>query len=533
MMTSESQDFLREYPLIKMFRYGDDVLFYDAKAHLAFLMSPIEKNVLFDFLNNCPLAVINENYGEQLSEPQLQTLLSKFQSLKNAGVLSKGPAAEISPVQRGALMAQLEYYNENILLRKFCLEVTQNCNFACRYCRRTLAAKKGEASQLNMSEEIAYKGIQYYFDKYTALFQKLTEEKKMLLLATIPPTLSWYGGEPFLNFELIRKSAAYFKSLPWDKYDIPVTALAFTANTNLSIMNDEILNFLVDNNVTLFTSMDGPQEEHDKCRVFPDGSGTFTLAYQNLMKIKDFSPSYLQNKVTIFGVYTAEHDYNKCVDFTAKLGTLACQHFSVDYDGTFIYDIKAESNYYEKELSTDLANFEKMVTAVKDDPASHMNNFANIFPFAKLHTNHPVGKDCLNIMLTCPMGFDNLMLAANGDYLICHKVSDTLPIGNCETGLDFQKLLDFYQKYNSVINNAACLSCWNVNFCTICAAARLDGEHFINPSKQECDCFRLRTEYDFNCFIQLARKHPDLLTKIFAYRNDRKNYIGVVDINEF
>ncbi len=532
-MTSESQDFLREYPLIKMFSYGDDVLFYDAKAHLAFLMSPIEKNVLFDFLNNCALEVIDEKYAEQLTRPHLQTLLSKLQSLKNAGVFSKGPAAEISTVNSETLTAQLEYYNESILLRKFCLEVTQNCNYACRYCRRTLAAQKGEASQLNMSEEIAYKGIQYYFDKYTALFQKLTEEKQMLLLATVPPTLSWYGGEPFLNFELIKKSAAYFKSLPWDKYNIPITALAFTANTNLSIMNEEILSFLVHNNVTLFASMDGPQEEHDKFRVFPDGSGTFALAYQNLKKIKDFCPSYLQSKVTIFGVYTAEHDYNKCVDFTATLGTLACQHFSVDYAGTFIYDINAESNYYKKELAEDLANFEKMVAAVKEDPASHMNNFANIFPFAKLNTDHPVGKDCLNIMLTCPMGFDNLMLAANGDYLICHKVSDTLPIGNCETGLDFQKLLAFYQKYNSTINNATCRSCWNVNFCTICAAARLDGDHFINPSKQECDCFRLRTEYDFNCFIQLARKHPDLLTKIFAYRNDRKNYIGVVDINEF
>ena len=80
MMTFESQDFLREYPLVKMFGYGDDVLFYDAKAHLAFLMSPIEKNVLFDFLNNCPLAVINEKYGEQLSEHSYKHYLANFKA---------------------------------------------------------------------------------------------------------------------------------------------------------------------------------------------------------------------------------------------------------------------------------------------------------------------------------------------------------------------------------------------------------------------------------------------------------------------
>ncbi len=532
-MIPANLDFLPQYPLIKIFIYGDDVLVYDAKAHFAFLLSSIEKKVLLDFINNCPQDVISKKYAEQIAQKHLQILSDKFQNLKDAGIFSEGPAAEISPVDSKTLAEQLEYYNENILLRKFCLEVTQNCNYACRYCKRTIAAQKDEASQLNMSEEIAYKGMQYYFAKYTGFFQKLTAEKKALLLSTVPPTLSWYGGEPFLNSDLIKKSAAYFKALPWEQYDIPVTCLSFTANTNLSIMNEEILKFLVDNNVTLFASLDGPQAEHDKYRVFPDGSGTFAIAYANLMKIKDYNPDYFQNKVTIFGVYTAEHDYAKCVDFTSKLGALGAQHFSVEYSGTFIYDCNAENRYYAQELADGLANFEKMIAAVKNEPDQHMNNFSNIFPFAKLHTDRPEGKDHLDIMLTCPMGFDNLMLAANGDYFICHKVSGTLPIGNCETGLDFQKLRDFYQKYNEVINNATCRSCWNVNFCTICAAARLDGDHFSNPSKQECDCFRLRTDYDFNCFILLARKYPDLLAKIFAYRNDCKNYIGVIDINDF
>ena len=47
-------------------------------------------------------------------------------------------------------------------------------------------------------------------------------------------------------------------------------------------MNDEILKFLVDNRVSLFASLDGPGEEHDKCRVFENGEGTFNTAYNNL-----------------------------------------------------------------------------------------------------------------------------------------------------------------------------------------------------------------------------------------------------------
>lgn len=530
-----NQDFFaHDYPLVQIFPYGEDFLVYDAKPHFAFLLSADEMQVLIDFLSDKTAAeILNTDYRPVLDIDKKQLLLTKFQALKKAGVFSKGPAAEISPVDRTALAEQIKYFDENILLRKFCLEVTQNCNYSCRYCKRTIAAAKGQASQLDMTEDIAYQGILFYFQKYTAFFEKLAPAKKQLLLETVPPTLSWYGGEPFLNFDLIKKSAAYFKALPWEKYGIPVASLSFTANTNLSIINEEILNFLVANAVTLFVSLDGPREEHDKCRVLANGAGTFALAYSNLMKIKAYSPEYFKNKVTIFGVYTSQHDYAQCVDFTGKLGALSCQHFSVDYTGTFVFDIAAETAYYEGALANKLENYEKMIAAVKNDSDAHMNNFANIFPFAKLNTDKPVGKDSLSIMLTCPMGFDNLMLAANGDYLVCHKVGGALPIGNCKTGLDYEKTIDFYQQYNAAINNPACRSCWNVNFCSICAAARLDDDHFINPSKEECDCFRLRSTYDFICFIHLACKHPELLQQIFDYRNDRKNFIGVIDLNEF
>jgi hypothetical protein len=58
-------------------------------------------------------------------------------------------------------------------------------------------------------------------------------------------------------------------------------------------------------------------------------------------------------------------------------------------------------------------------------------------------------------------------------------------------------------------------------------------DRFINPTKQECDYFRLRLAHDFSCFIHLSLEHPVLLQKIFAYRNDKRNFTGIIDINEF
>jgi len=523
--------FENEYPLIKIFKYGNEILIYDAKPHFAFIISHKEIDVLIDFLRETPEAEIIKRHSMQFRAEDSKQLVAKFKELTGCGVFIKGPVAEISPVDRNAIKEQLMYYDTNLLLRKFCLEVTENCNFACTYCKRTIATKHENQLRSNLREEKAYKGIDYYFTKYITFFAKLSKEKKELLLQIAPPSLSWYGGEPFLNFNLIKKSGEYFKNLPWANYGISVSNLRFTANTNLSIMNDEILNFLVDNKVALFASLDGPAEEHNKCRIFINGEGTFATAYSNLLKIKEFNTAYFQEKVSIFGVYTEKHDYGKCIAFTKNIGALVCKHFPAEYAGVFVSNYGATLQYYKKALESNLQEFKKRVLLEIENV--EMDYFSNLFAFAKLNYDHPMGENSLKLLLTCPMGFDNVMVAANGDFLICHKVDGSMPIGDCDLGLDYEKLIDLNQHYNSVINNDECKNCWNVNFCSECGASRMVDNHFINPTKKECDLFRWRADYNFSCFIHLSLEHPDLLEKIFAHRNDQKNFIGIIDINEF
>lgn len=525
--------FAEGFPLIKLFPYGNDIMIYDAKPHFSFILSLDELEVLIDFLRDVPTELLLKEHSERSGKAAVQALLTKFAELRSAGLFIPGPAAEISPVDRETVAQQLKYYDENIVLRKFCLGVTEDCNYRCTYCKRTVAKDYRCHSKTQLSEENAFKAIKYYFDKYTSVFQKLPYEKQKLLLQIAPPSLSFYGGEPLLNFGLIKKSAAYFKSLPWDRYSIGTGTLQFTSNTNLSIMNDEILHFLVDNRVFLFASLDGPEAEHDRCRVFENGGGTFQTSYRNLMRIKQFDEVYFRECVSIFGVYTDQHDFDRCIDFTRNLGALLCQHFPAEYNGTFVNKAAETAAEFERSLEDRLAAFKIKAAAEATQPDISLQEYAQLLPFAKLNTDHPAGKNSLQVSLTCPMGFDNLMVAASGDYLICHKVDDFMPIGHCEIGLDFEKLADLNQRYNSTINNEECKNCWNVNFCSVCAASRMAGDRFINPTRQECDYFRLRAAYDFLCFSHLALEQPGLLQRIFDFRNDRQKFIGIIDINDF
>ncbi|MBP2662454.1 MAG: Arylsulfatase regulator (Fe-S oxidoreductase) [Firmicutes bacterium] len=527
--------FAKEYPLIRLFAYGNDVLLYDAKPHFACVLSHKELDVLSDFLHDIPEDQIVVKHSSDLHPEYLRQLISKFQELKFCGTFLKGPLEEISSVDRDIIRKQVQYFDENIMLRKFCLEVTEDCNFRCTYCRNTTATEFRKHSKTNMTQALAVQSIDYYFARYTRLYAKLTAEKQALLLEIAPPTLSWYGGEPFLQFALIKKSAEYFKKLPWYNYGIDASNFVFASNTNLSIMNTEILEFLVNNNVLLFASLDGPEEEHNRCRVFENGEGTFSQAYTNLQKIKDFNETYFKEQVSIFGVYTDKHDRQKCFDFIRGLGTRDIKHFAAEYPGFFKSELDTEYEAYSQFIENDLQEFKDIIKFLtgKKDISQEMSYFDSLEKFTKINHDNPLGSNALLMLLSCPMGFDNLMLAANGDYLICHKTDGSMPIGNCALGLDFEKMVDLYQQYNETINNPDCKSCWNLRFCQTCAAPRMLAGEFKNPSQKECDFFRLQTIYDFLCFIYLSVNHGDLLQKISDNWKNNTRRSSIIDISKF
>ncbi|MEA3507774.1 MAG: radical SAM protein [Synergistota bacterium] len=517
---SPFSSFAEEYPLLKLFPYGkNDYVAYDAKAHFAFIVSDEDMDALAGFLKNSP----GIEPGGRLAD--------RFSEFRNRGVFLKGPVKEVSPVDRNSVEGLLKYYDENILLRKFCLEVTENCNFRCRYCKRTIAADAGGHFDRDLSSEDAFLGIRYYFDKYTSFFGSLPQDKRTLLLKTVPPGLSWYGGEPFLNFDLIKKTAGFFRSLPWEERGIPPESLHFTANTNLSVMSDEILRFLVENDVTLYASLDGPAEEHDRCRVFEDGEGTFDLAFSNLTRIKNHDLAYFERKVSIFGVYTDLHDHHRCVDFNASLGAFRCSHFPAQYTGVFVPEPEKTLADFQRSFGARMKKFAEKSLEESRKRDIDYEYFSGLIAFTGVAFDNPCGKDTLDTALTCPMGFDNLMLAANGDYLICHKSDNSMPIGSCVSGIDLDKLTDLNIKYNSTINDGPCSRCWAVRFCRICAAARMSGDRFVNPSARECEFLRLETAFRFSCFLHLCRKHPEITDKLSGFRNDPNHFIGIIDRN--
>jgi uncharacterized protein len=138
------------------------------------------------------------------------------------------------------------------------LEVTQNCNFRCKYCVfNNYNESYRDFTPRNMDWDIAKKAIDY-----TKAHSGKSEEEV---------SISFYGGEPLINYELIKRVVEYSKKIMPDK------KLRFAFTTNLSLMTKDKAEFFAKEGFIILCSIDGPQEVHDTYRVDVKGNGTINI----------------------------------------------------------------------------------------------------------------------------------------------------------------------------------------------------------------------------------------------------------------
>lgn len=151
-------------------------------------------------------------------------------------------------------------------VRTITLQVTEDCNLRCTYCYQT------EKAPRRMSYETATAFLTALLDNRVPGFT--TEE-------TAGVVLEFIGGEPFLEIELIRQVSDWFvcellrRWHPWRNF------FRFSISTNGTLyFQDKVQEYLRRYRkwVSLSISVDGDQQLHDCCRVFPDGSGSYRLA---------------------------------------------------------------------------------------------------------------------------------------------------------------------------------------------------------------------------------------------------------------
>lgn len=138
--------------------------------------------------------------------------------------------------------------------------VTTACNLNCIYCQAQNGTDKPNGF---MTEEIAKKAVDIALES-----------------PTIDLEFEFQGGEPLLNFEIIKFIVIYAKSKSNNRN------INFSVVTNLTLITGDMIDFLKEHNITVSTSIDGNEELHNKNRPCYDNLGTFKKVIEKVDKLK-------------------------------------------------------------------------------------------------------------------------------------------------------------------------------------------------------------------------------------------------------
>ncbi len=166
------------------------------------------------------------------------------------------------------------------------LSLTEKCNLRCSYCYYKSSQVDRE---LEMSDEILEEGIKLALDRTIKLKHEFFN-------------ITFFGGEPLLRMDAIRKGIKLAKSLvKLRREDLPKNfRLRFAVNTNGTLFSNEILDYFQKEKVQIYLSLDGPERRHNISRVKVDGKGCFK-------DIAPYIPRLAAMDATVLSVVTRNH----------------------------------------------------------------------------------------------------------------------------------------------------------------------------------------------------------------------------------
>lgn len=134
--------------------------------------------------------------------------------------------------------------------------VTLACNHACIYCRVAPVSEKEKGTA--MTVETARRSVEMAFNTPNECL-----------------TIEFQGGEALLNWPAVSAAIIHARELNRERQK----DLRLAIVTNLSMMDEQKFRFLVENGVSVCTSLDGPAMLHNKNRVYGKTGGHSKALY--------------------------------------------------------------------------------------------------------------------------------------------------------------------------------------------------------------------------------------------------------------
>ncbi len=348
-------------------------------------------------------------------------------------------------------------------VKALCLFISHNCNLYCRYC---FARKEEGYRTPHMSWDVGKKAVDFLLENEVGRYREI----------------DFFGGEPLLNFPVIKEIVAYAREKSQAKGQI----FGFTLTTNALLLNDEIIDFLNNEGIDVILSLDGRPQVHDLMRSFKNGKGSYEVVMKNIKKILQARGKMKRQNDFIRGTYTR---FN--LDFCSEI-----RHFlKQGFDSFSLEPVVCDKNENYALREEDLPVLEREYDRLVD---LFLEQKENGKPFRFYHFLFDLQEGpCLYKRLSgCGAGAEYLAVTADGGLYPCHQFAgiDDFYMGNL-----MDEPLALKREIGDNIAEAAweredCPGCWARFLCGRGCAA---GSYFMTGD--------LRKNYRLGCALQKIR----------------------------
>jgi uncharacterized protein len=328
----------------------------------------------------------------------------------------------------------------NRRLRMLCLNVTHACQLRCDYCylKHFYADEYGRAQSM-MSFDTAKRAIETLFD--WKLIDKLPDPRLRI---------GFFGGEPLLNFSLVKQVV--------EEYG-PSGKFKFEMTSNIAAMTEEIAQFLAKYNFSMVISLDGSQEYYDLHRKAVDGASVFDKVMAGLTMLKRAGVK----RITLRGTFLP--DKVDLVERVKFLNSLCDEGYAngVSVEPACLTEGCGAAVPHElKFTSESVAALESEYLQLADWLVERLNNgqaarFHNIIVFLKRLVNRTP------YATQCGAGMGYMAVSPDGTVYGCHREMSS-KIGELELGG-----VDERARHKWVDNRhyqfSACMACSFRNIC--------------------------------------------------------------------
>lgn len=402
----------------------------------------------------------DEAIRRKYSDSELSETLEEILELKNENMLFTEDIYEPYIDQ---------FMKRETVVKAMCLHIAHDCNLACKYCFAGEGEYHGDRGL--MSLEVGKKALDY-----------LVEHSG----SRVNLEVDFFGGEPLLNWEVVKELVAYGRSLEEPKNK----KFRFTLTTNGTLLNDGIMEFVNREMHNLVLSIDGRKDVNDRMRPHRGGQGSYDKI---VPKYIEAAESRNQTNYYVRGTYT---HYN--TDFARDVLHLADLGFKQISVEPVVAPPEAEYALCEEDIPILLEQYDELAAEMLK-----RNKEGKGFNFFHFMIDLEGGPCVAKRLSGCGSGCEYLAVTPWGDFYPCHQFvgQKEFLMGNVYDGITNENIRKMFHDCN-VYSKEACRKCFAKFYCSGgCAANAYNFHGNINDA------------YEIGCTLQKKRIECAIMMK--------------------